>query len=179
MAEKMCRFEQKCSDVWCVALYRAESISVISHWIKATGSKLKPAVWLKRLRHPITCLLWAEGCFFESQWAHSIPTHMSQTNLIVSKTASARQGNIADIWGARGWGGLIQNKALSMVCSRPIRFTLWLLHLLLLPVMMEHSHHVHCTHKTKTQLCWTHTVQSYSLTGVNITANHLFWSASR
>lgn len=156
------------------------SISVILRFIKAARSKLKTAVRLKHLKHPTTCRRWAGGCFlshnepiYRNCYIYTTCLCLAQKNLnskyhcyisyrkcakqetdpIVSKTASTRQGNVADVRGPRGWGRLIQNQALCMdgpVSSRPSRSTggiLWLLHLLLLPVMMEHSHHVHCTHR--------------------------------
>ena len=74
------------------------------------------------------------------------------THLVVPKAASSRKGDVADVRWTGGRCRFIQQQALRLGGCVPTG-THWftegtsqLTRLLLLPEVMEHGHHVHCTH---------------------------------
>lgn len=72
-----------------------------------------------------------------------------QTHLIVTKTASSRKRDIADVRRTRRRCRFVQQQALCLASSLPtktIRVTGGTIQLLLLPEVMKNGHHVYCTY---------------------------------
>ena len=81
-----------------------------------------------------------------------------KTHLIVTKAASSRKCDVADIWGTRGRCGLVQQQTLCLATCLPtktVRFTggvIYLTCLLLLPEVMQNGHHIYCKHTDVTKI---------------------------